>query len=94
MSIHPFEQAINEQARGIVAEDNLEKGIKGKCLTKQQIWVPRKRTENIMIDMIDRLRKWKEFDSGKPRKSRRRRRRRGPRVFAVNFYEVQGRGKL
>jgi len=86
MRIDPVEEAINQQARGVAAEDNLEKGIKGKCLTKQQIWVPRKRTENIMVDMVDKLRTWKAPASDKMKKSRKRRRRRGPKVQTVRFY--------
>ena len=87
MKIDPVEEAINEQARGVAAEDNLEKGIKGKCLTKQQIWIPRKRVENIMVDMVDKLTTWKELASGKAKKARKRRRRRGPKVLTVHFYQ-------
>ena len=83
--MHPVEKAINEQARGFVPEDGLEKGTKGKRLTKQQICRPRRSTETIMVEMIDNLRKWKETDQVKPKKSRRRNRRRGPKVLVVHF---------
>ncbi|UCE07089.1 MAG: hypothetical protein JSW07_03365 [bacterium] len=85
MRIHPIEVAINEQARGFVAVDGLENGIRGKCLTKQQIFRPRKSTENIMVEMVDKLRTWKEPEQGKPKRPRKSRRRRGPRVLVVNF---------
>lgn len=83
--MHPVEKAINEQARGFVPVDGLENGIKGKRLTKQQIFHPRRRTEDIMVEMVDKLRTWKEPDKPKPKKTRKRRRRRGPRVLVVNF---------
>jgi hypothetical protein len=85
MRIHPIEQAINEQARGFVPVEGLEKGIKGKCLTNQQIWIPRKSSENIMVEMADKLRSFKKANRGKPKKSRKRRRRRGPRVLSAKF---------
>ena len=83
MRMHPTAQAINEQIRGFVPFDGLENGIKGKRLTNQQIWVPRKSTENIMVDMVDKLRARKEFGQDNIKKSRKRRRRRGPRVLSV-----------
>ena len=82
---HPIEKAINEQSRGLVAVDGLEKGIRGKCLTKQQIWVPRKRIENIMVEMVDELKAWEKAKAGNRKKPRKRRRRRGPRVLSVHF---------
>jgi hypothetical protein len=85
MRIDPVEEAINEQARGVVAEKNLEKGIKGKCLTKQQIWVPRRSSETIMVEMIDKMRAIEKQREKNLKKSRRRRRRRGPRVLSAHF---------
>ena len=82
---HPIEKAINEQSRGLVAVDGLERGIKRKCLTKQQIWVPRKRIENIMVDMVDELRAREKANHSNRKKSRKRRRRRGPRVLSVRY---------
>ena len=83
--MHPIEKAINEQARGFVPEDGLEKGTKGKRLTKQQIFQPRRRTEDILVEMVDNLRTRKEPDQIKPKKAKKRRRRRSPRVLVVNF---------
>jgi hypothetical protein len=90
MKIHPIEQAINEQARSFVALDGLEKGIKGKLLTKQQIYHSRRRTEDILVEMVDNLRALNKLDQDKLKKFRRRRRR-GPRVLAVRFDEIQER---
>ena len=85
MKIHPIEHAINEQARGFVPADGLENGIKGKCLTKQQIYHSRRRTEDILVEMVDKLSTCEESIQNLTKKSRRRRRRRGPRVLVVNY---------
>ena len=83
--MHPVEKAINEQARGFVPLDGLENGKRGKRLTKQQIFQPRRKTEDILIEMVDNLRTRKEPDQIKPKKAKKRRRRRGPKVLVVNF---------
>jgi hypothetical protein len=88
MKTHPFEKAINEQTRGLVAANNLEKGIKGKCLTKEQIWVSRKKTETIMVEMLDKMRIWEKANRCKPKKSRKCRKRRSPRVPTVKFNQI------
>jgi hypothetical protein len=89
MRQHPIEQAINEQVRGFVPEEGLDKGIKYKGLTKEQIWQPRRSTETIMVEMADKMKTCKELDpdSQNKKKRRRRRRRRGPKVLAANYYD-------
>jgi hypothetical protein len=87
MRQHPIEQAINEQARGFVAEEGLDNGVKHKRLTKQQIFRARRPIEAIMIDMADKMKNVKKPDQGKQKKRRKRRRRRGPKVLAVNYFD-------
>lgn len=87
MKLDPIEQAINEQTRGFSPRDGLENGVKGKRLTKQQICRFRRSTENILVDMADKLKASKKGDQVKNKSSRNRKRRRGPKVLVVKFHE-------
>ena len=85
MKIHPIEEAINEQLRGFVPEDDLEyKAIKrNRRLTTQQIWRPKRRPETILIEMVDKMRNGNP-NQAEPKKKRRKRRR-GPKVRTVTY---------
>jgi hypothetical protein len=86
MKPHLIAQAINEQARGFSPRDGLDNGVNGKRLTKQQICHHRRSTENILVDMIDKMRDWKKSNKGEQKKDRKRRRRRGPRIQALRIF--------
>jgi hypothetical protein len=86
MKPHLIEQAINEQARGYSPRNGLDTGVKGKRLTKHQICHHRRSTENILVDMADKLRDWQKSNRDEQKKDRKRLRRRGPRIQAVRFF--------
>ena len=84
MREHPMEKAISEQLRGFIPIDDLDKKkIKKpyRRLVNAQKWQPRRRTEDIFIEMIDDL-KTLTPKSEKPK--RKRKRRRGPRVVCYH----------
>jgi hypothetical protein len=83
MERHPIEEAISEQLRGFVITDGIKDG--GKGYTKDQLFIPKRRTETILVEMVDKLRNWKDEDQNKTAVRRKRRRRRGPKVLAVRF---------
>ena len=86
MKPDPIEQAINEQVKGFIPRNGLENGVKGKRLTKQQICHRRRSTENILVDMADKMRDWQKSNKGKQKTNCKRRRRRGQRIQAVRCF--------
>jgi hypothetical protein len=72
MQLHPFERAINKQLKSFTIVDGIE-DVRG--LTKEQIWHPKERTEDILVKMIDELRPIEKRSKSK------RMRRRGPKVI-------------
>jgi len=84
MERHPIEEAISEQLRGFVPVDGIQDG--GKGYTKDQLFIPKRRTETILVEMVDKMRNWDQEDPGKSCPRRKRRRRRGPKVLSVSFF--------
>lgn len=72
------EKAINEQLRS--AFPNPEKGVhkKGGYII-QQLNASRRRTEDVFIEMVDKIH---SDESPQPEKHKKRKRRRGPRTLA------------
>lgn len=85
MTRYPIEEAISEQLRGFVPADDIQNGSKG--YTREQLFLPKRRTETIFVEMIDKLRKWKGDGPTNPNERRKRIRRRGPKVQAIRFFE-------
>ena len=83
MHQHPIEQAINEQVGNFVPEKGIDRGIKYKRLTKQQIFRSRRPTETIMVGMADKMKTWKKSNPDNQKIKRNRRRQRGPRVLVA-----------
>ena len=81
MREYPIEQAINEQTKGFVPEEGIDRGVKFKRLTRRQIFQSRRPTEAIMVDMADKMKTWKKSNPDKPKNKRKRRRQRGPRIL-------------
>ena len=79
MSSDPLQDAVDEQLRGCVLITENTKGTGGKGLTRAQIVDPRRRTETILINMADRIKRIEKSKNDKSKK-RRRHRRRGPKV--------------
>ena len=85
MSINRFENAVDEQLRGLTPMQGISNGSKGKGLTNDQIWRPRRRTETILIEMVDKEQSDSLYRPQSNQNGRKRRRRRGPRVFVANL---------
>jgi hypothetical protein len=83
MRIDPISDAISEQSQQHVAEPGIDKRTKGKRLRTCQIWHPRRRTETILNDMVEKLRPYRQQYQPTKIKRKRRRRRRGPRVLVA-----------
>jgi hypothetical protein len=84
MKRNPIEEAISEQLRGFVPVDNIQNG--GKGYTRDQLFLPKRRTETILVEMVDKLRNWKDEDQQKPTAGLKRKRRRGPKVSSMRFF--------
>lgn len=87
MRLRPEEQrAVDEQLASTHPEPKPDPDKKGD-LTIQQIRPKHRRTEDILIEMVDRLPShWEPEDPRdpeRPKKRKRRRRRRGPRVLTL-----------
>jgi len=80
----PILDAISEQSQQLSAEPGIDKGVKGKGLTSAQKWQPRRSTETILNDMVEKLRPYQQQCQPTKLKRKKRRRRRGPRVYVYN----------
>jgi hypothetical protein len=88
------DDAVAEQLKSQAAADHLDQGPEGSIALPQQIVGSRRRTENILVDMCDRLERLvnshhkdetgKEMAPAQPSKNTGRRRRRSPKVLADN----------
>lgn len=79
----PISDAISEQSQQFNAEPGLV-GAKGKQLRTCQIWHPRRRTEIILNDMVEKMRPYRQLYQPNKINRKKRRRRRGPRVLLYN----------
>ena len=79
MPYDPVQNAIDEQGRGIQFKHENIRGTGSKDLTRGQLVRARRRTENILIEMADKISAMEQ--ARKPKKRSRRRRRRGPKVM-------------
>jgi len=85
--MNPIDEAINEQLQGYIHEPGVERGVRGGYLTIPQMLRSRRRTEDIFIEMADKMKTCvlPEQRSAKKRKKRRRRRR-GAKVLVETTY--------
>lgn len=86
MSKNQNERALNEQMRGPIPMEGIDKGSKRKRLTKEQIWCPRRRTDTILNEMIDKKRSFLAPDK-EQKGIAAQKNGRGPRVLVANGYE-------
>ena len=80
----PISDAISEQSQQFCAEPGIDKVVKRRRPRKVQIWRPRRRTEAILNDMVEKMRPYRQQSKLIKIKRKKRRRRRGPRVRVYN----------
>jgi hypothetical protein len=79
----PISDAISEQAQQFCAEPGIDKIVKRGRLRTVQIWRPRRRTEVILNDMVEKMRSYRQHYQPTKIKRKKRKRRRGPRILVA-----------